>query len=196
MTLAERLRGRLRVGADDLLIGDLNGEPPEPPAGWRPAAVLIAVTDRADPGVLLTRRTDTMRNHAGQIAFPGGSVDPDDAGPADAALREAWEEIALPPAQAEVVATLDRYRTVTGFEVSPVLAVVPADLPLTPAPAEVEAIFEVPLAFLLDRANHATGSGWFDGRERQFHELTFGEWRIWGATAAMIVNLSRRLAWP
>ncbi|MBD8677138.1 CoA pyrophosphatase [Sphingomonas sp. CFBP 13720] len=196
MTLAERLRGGLRAVADDLLVGDLNGEPPEPLTGWRPAAVLIAVTDRADPGVLLTRRTDTMRNHAGQIAFPGGSVDPDDAGPAEAALREAWEEIALPPAQAEVVATLDRYRTVTGFEVSPVLAVVPAGLPLVPAPAEVEAIFEVPLTFLLDRANHATGSGWHDGRERQFHELIFGEWRIWGATAAMIVNLSRRLAWP
>jgi len=196
MTLAERLRAQLAAPAGPLLVGDLNGEAPMPAEGWRPAAVLIAVTDRAEPGVLLTQRTGDLRTHAGQVAFPGGSIDAHDAGAIGAALREAAEEIALPTNAAEVVATLDRYHTVTGFEVTPVLATVPADLPLVPHPREVDAIFEVPLAFLLDPANHGRGSRWHDGRERQFYELIFGERRIWGATAAMIVNLAQRLTWP
>lgn len=196
MTLAERLRARLAAPAGPLLVGDLNGEAPMPEGGWRAAAVLIAVTDRPEPGVLLTQRTGDLRTHAGQVAFPGGSIDPSDAGPVDAALREAAEEIALPIGTAEVVATLDRYHTVTGFEVTPVLAVVPADLPLVANPREVDAIFEVPLAFLLDAANHGRGSRWHDGRERHYYELIFGERRIWGATAAMIVNLAQRLTWP
>jgi 8-oxo-dGTP pyrophosphatase MutT (NUDIX family) len=196
MTLADRLLARLAQPGAALLTGDLNGEAPMPHTGWRAAAVLIAVTDRADPGVLLTQRTQGLRTHAGQIAFPGGSVDAADADPVAAALREAWEEIALPPDLARIVAPLDRYRTVTGFDVTPVLAVIPPDLPLVPAPHEVEAIFEVPLAFLLDTANHGTGSRWFEGTERHYHELIFGERRIWGATAAMIVNLARRLTWP
>ncbi len=195
MTLAERLRARLAAPAGPLLTGDLNGEAPMPDHGWRPAAVLIAVTDRADPGVLLTQRTGDLRTHAGQVAFPGGSIDPGDAGAVGAALREAGEEIALPADAAQVVATLDRYHTVTGFEVIPVLAVVPADLPLRPHPREVDAIFEVPLAFLLDPANRRRGSRWHEGRERHYYELIHGERRIWGATAAMIVNLSRRLTW-
>lgn len=196
MTLAERLRARLAAPAGPLLVGDLNGEAPMPEAGWRAAAVLIAVTDRAEPGVLLTQRTGDLRTHAGQVAFPGGSIDPGDAGAVGAALREASEEIALPLGSAEVVATLDRYHTVTGFEVTPVLATVPADLPLVRNPREVAAIFEVPLAFLLDVANHGRGSRWHDGRERHYYELIFGERRIWGATAAMIVNLAQRLTWP
>ncbi|MGW8190706.1 CoA pyrophosphatase [Sphingomonas hankookensis] len=196
MTLAERLRARLAAPAGPLLVGDLNGEAPMPEGGWRAAAVLIAVTDRPEPGVLLTQRTGDLRTHAGQVAFPGGSIDPTDAGPVDAALREAAEEIALAIGTAEVVATLDRYHTVTGFEVTPVLAVVPADLPLVANPREVDAIFEVPLAYLLDAANHGRGSRWHDGRERHYYELIFGERRIWGATAAMIVNLAQRLTWP
>ncbi len=196
MTLAERLRARLAAPTGPLQTGDLNGEAPMPDGGWRPAAVLIAVTDRAEPGVLLTQRTGDLRTHAGQVAFPGGSIDAQDAGAIGAALREAAEEIALPMNAAEVVATLDRYHTVTGFEVTPVLAVVPADLPLIPHPREVDAIFEVPLAFLLDRANYGRGSRWHDGRERHYYELIFGERRIWGATAAMIVNLAQRLTWP
>ncbi len=196
MMLAERLRTRLAAPTGPLQTGDLNGEAPMPDGGWRPAAVLIAVTDRAEPGVLLTQRTGDLRTHAGQVAFPGGSIDAQDVGAIGAALREAAEEIALPVNAAEVVATLDRYHTVTGFEVTPVLAVVPADLPLIPHPREVDAIFEVPLSFLLDRANHGRGSRWHDGLERHYYELIFGERRIWGATAAMIVNLARRLTWP
>lgn len=196
MTLAERLRARLAAPAGPLMVGDLNGEAPMPSGGWRAAAVLIAVTDRPQPGVLLTQRTGDLRTHAGQVAFPGGSIDPTDSGVVDAALREATEEIALPAGSAEVVATLDRYHTVTGFEVTPVLATVPADLPLIPEPREVEAIFEVPLSFLLDTANHGRGSRWHEGRERHYYEMIFDERRIWGATAAMIVNLAQRLTWP
>lgn len=160
------------------------------------AAVLVAITDRAAPGIILTQRTDTMRRHAGQVAFPGGRIDPEDDGPVAAALREAEEEIALPRHVVDVVGTVDRYRTGTGFEVTPVLAVVPPDLMLVPSEAEVAAVFEVPLSFLLDPANHRCASAQWQGRERHFYEIMWEDRRIWGATAAMIVNLSRRLPWP
>ena len=196
MTLAERLRAALEAGHREtpvLLAGDHFDFDPE--MAGHPAAVLVAVTDRADPGVILTQRTETLRRHAGQIAFPGGRIDPGDAGPVGAALREAQEEIALAPALVEVVGTSDRYRTVTGFDVTPVVGVVPPDLPLVPSEAEVAAAFEVPLAFLLDPANQREGSALYQGRERRYYEILWGERRIWGATAAMLVNLSRRLKW-
>src|SRR3546814_4866005 len=118
-----------------------------------PAAVLVPVTDRAEPGVILTQRTKTLSRHPGQIAFPGGRVDPGDADVTAAALREAEEEIGLPPARVTVIGAADRYRTITGFEVTPIVGVVPPDLVLTPHEAEVAEVFEVPLAFLLDGAN-------------------------------------------
>jgi 8-oxo-dGTP pyrophosphatase MutT (NUDIX family) len=157
--------------------------------------VLVAVTDRADPGVILIQRTDTLRRHPGQVAFPGGRIDPEDDGPVDAALREAEEEIALPRASVQVVGTAERYRTVTGYDVTPVVAVVPPDLPLIPAEAEVASVFEVPLSFLLDHANHREASTQYQGQERRYYEILWDDRRIWGATAAMIVNLSRRLQW-
>jgi 8-oxo-dGTP pyrophosphatase MutT (NUDIX family) len=195
MMLAERLARALADAdpATDYLTGDspdLVGRP-DPTA----AAVLVAVTDRAEPGVILTQRTETLRRHAGQVAFPGGRVDPEDADIVAAALREAEEEIALPPTQVKVVGTADRYRTGTGFEIVPVIGVVPPDLPLVPSEAEVARVFEVPLAFLFDPANLTRGSGMWQGRERHFYEMTWDGHRIWGATAAMIVNLSRRLRW-
>ena len=196
MTLAERLRAALDAGhraTPVLLAGDHFDFDPE--VAGHPAAVLVAVTDRAEPGVILTQRTETLRRHAGQIAFPGGRIDPGDDGPVGAALREAQEEIALAPALVEVVGTADRYRTVTGFDVTPVVGVVPPDLPLVPSEAEVAAAFEVPLAFLLDPANQREGSALYQGRERRYYEILWGERRIWGATAAMLVNLSRRLKW-
>jgi 8-oxo-dGTP pyrophosphatase MutT (NUDIX family) len=159
-----------------------------------PAAVLIAVTDRAEPGVILTVRREHLRTHAGQIAFPGGRVDPGEE-PVEAALREAQEEILLDPAMVEVVAELDPYLTVTGYVVTPVLGVVPPDLPLQPHEHEVADWFEAPLEFLLDPANQQRQSALFEGRERHYYEIMWNERRIWGATAAMIVNLSRRLRW-
>ena len=157
--------------------------------------MLIAVTDRQVPGVILTQRTETLRRHAGQVAFPGGRIDPGDAGPVGAALREAQEEIALPPDTVEVVGITDSYRTVTNYVVTPVIGVVPPDLRLTPSEAEVASVFEVPLAFLLDAANQHERVAEYQGRERRYYEILWQDRRIWGATAAMLVNLSRRLQW-
>lgn len=198
MTLAERLHDALHSGGGDdvvLLTGDHRDLDPSPDATLAAAAVLIAVTDRADPGVILTRRTDTLSRHAGQIAFPGGRIDPDDADAIAAALREAEEEIALPRAAVTVIGAADRYRTITNFEVTPVIGVVAPDLVFVPACAEVAEVFEVPLGFVLDSANHVEATVEFQGRNRHYYEITWNGHRIWGATAAMIVNLSRRLRW-
>ncbi|WP_454278218.1 CoA pyrophosphatase [Sphingomonas sp. Marseille-Q8236] len=195
MTLAERLaQAMARIPAADLLTGD-GVETHEMTVTPTAAAVLVPVTDRAEPGVVLTQRTENLRNHAGQIAFPGGRADPGDADLVATALREAEEEIGLSPGAVTIVGLADRYRTVTGFEVTPVLGVIPPDLTLHPAEAEVADLFEVPLAFLLDPAHHHRVSAPWRGRTRHFYEILWNDRRIWGATAAMIVNLSRRLQW-
>jgi 8-oxo-dGTP pyrophosphatase MutT (NUDIX family) len=196
VTLTERLRAALDATHDEgpiLLPGDSHDFDPE--FTGRPAAVLVAVTDRADPGVILTLRNANMRSHAGQVAFPGGRIDPEDDGPVGAALREAEEEIALPRSQVAIVGMADRYRTVTGYDVTPVIGVVPPDLPLVPAEAEVADVFEVPLRVLLDSANHLERSALFRGAMRHYYEIPWEDRQIWGATAAMLVNLSRRLRW-
>ena len=160
----------------------------------RLAAVMIAVTERPEPGVILTVRREHMRTHAGQIAFPGGRQDPGEAAVA-AALREAQEEILLDPAEVDVIGEIEPYRTVTGYIVTPVVGVIPPDLPLEPHEHEVADWFEAPLDFLLDPANQQRRSALFQGVERHYYEIVWNERRIWGATAAMIVNLSRRLQW-
>ncbi len=198
MTLAERLRVALDAEHDDapeLIVGDVLDEPAAADGVPVAAAVLVAVTDRPRPGLILTQRTDTLRRHAGQVAFPGGRIDPEDADATAAALREAREEIGLEPHAVELVGLADCYRTVTGFEVQPVVAVIPPDLVLTPQPGEVAAIFEAPLDFVLDPANQLQSSVEWQGRDRHFYEILWQEFRIWGATAAMLVNLSRRLKW-
>ena len=194
MRLADRLRDALERGHErrpTLLAGD--DAIGEAQVERVPAAVLIPVVDRAEPTVILTERPKTMRKHPGQISFPGGRIDPGDSGPVDAALREAEEEIALPRSAVEVIGIADLYRTITGFEVTPVLAVVPPDLDLTPCPGEVESLFEAPLHFLLDPRRQAVRTVEWRGRERKYYEIEWEGRRIWGATAAMIVNLSRRL---
>lgn len=196
MTLAGRLRAALAAGSSSdagLLLSDGNGLVPD--AEGHPAAVLVAITDREHPGIILTQRPETMRRHPGQIAFPGGRIDPGDDGPIAAALREAEEEIALAPSLVEIVGTFDLYRTITGYDVTPVIGVVPPDLTFIPHEVEVADVFEIPLAFLLDSANHRESRMMLEGRERHFYEILFAERRIWGATAAMLVNLSRRLQW-
>jgi 8-oxo-dGTP pyrophosphatase MutT (NUDIX family) len=195
MTLAERLRTALAANdhAPVLLPGD--GIAPYNDGEPAPAAVLVAITDRHQPGVILTRRTDTMRRHAGQVAFPGGRVDPDDADVAAAALREAEEEIALPRDAVEVIGAADLYLTVTGYAVTPVIGVIAPDLHYHPNEAEVADVFEVPLGFVLDPANHVQTRAEWQGRQRTYYEINWQDRRIWGATAAMMVNLSRRLRW-
>jgi 8-oxo-dGTP pyrophosphatase MutT (NUDIX family) len=192
MTLAERLRAALAsVPAEPPLAGDLPELRAEADV---PAAVLIAITDREEPGVILTVRREHMRTHAGQVAFPGGRIDPGEDAVA-AALREAHEEILLDPAVAELVGPIESYRTVTGYVVTPVICVVPPDLPLEPHEHEVADWFEAPLLYLLDSANQSQRTALFQGRERHYYEINWEGRRIWGATAAMIVNLSRRLQW-
>ena len=159
-----------------------------------PAAVLIAITDRAQPGVILTVRREHLRTHAGQVAFPGGRIDPGEDALA-AALREAQEELLLDPAKVEIVGTIEPYRTVTGYVVTPVIGVIPPDLPLEPHEHEVADWFEADLVVVLDPASHQQQSALFQGRERHYYEIHWNGRRIWGATAAMIVNLSRRLKW-
>ncbi len=195
MRLAERLRAALVAGharSPELLAGDLV-ELEETSAEATPAAVLVPVVDRPSPTVILTLRPETMRKHAGQISFPGGRIDPGDQDAVAAALREAEEEIGLSPFLVEVIGVADAYRTVTGFEVTPVLGVVPPDARLAPHAGEVAALFEAPLDYLLDPANHAVREAEWRGRTRTYYEIQWRERRIWGATAAMIVNLSRRL---
>lgn len=194
MSIEARLRAAL-AGAPpaDLLAGD-SREPIAPGAALTAAAVLVPITDRRDPGVVLTQRLATLRRHAGQIAFPGGRIDPEDEDAIAAALREAEEEIALPRHLPRVIGAADLYHTGTGYAVTPVVAIVPPDLAFTPNADEVADVFEVPLDFLLDPANHGEARLTWQGRERHFFEIHWGERRIWGATAAMIVNLARRLA--
>lgn len=198
MTLADRLRNALETGhgmETVLLTGDHRDLELDQSAPLMNAAVLVAVTDRSRPGVILTQRTDTLSRHPGQVAFPGGRIDPGDSGAIDAALREAEEEIALPRDRVIVIGEADRYRTVTGFDVTPVIGIVPPDLILVPSAAEVAQVFEVPLDFVLDAANHVEATVEWQGRNRHYYEINWDGHRIWGATAAMIVNLSRRLRW-
>ncbi len=196
MMLAHRLaQGLARPLADDVLLpGDTSRPLPHTGPDLTPAAVLIAITARAAPGVLLTQRPASMRRHAGQIAFPGGRIDPGDDGPITAALREAEEEIGLARHHVTVIGATDQYSTGTGFDITPVIGIVPPDLPLTPNTAEVEDWFEVPLAYLLDPANHAPASTMWQGVRRDYFEIHWQTRRIWGATAGMIVNLARRMA--
>jgi len=190
MLSADRIAAALALaGPHDVLPGDLLEETAEPA---RAAAVLVAITDRERPGLILTTRPDTMRNHAGQIAFPGGRIDPGES-PSEAALREAWEEINLDPAHVRLLGEADNYRTVTNFLVTPVVAMVTPDLPLVANPDEVVDWFEVPLDFVLDPANQHRKQAMFRGQIRHYFEIPWEGRRIWGATAAMLVNLARRL---
>jgi 8-oxo-dGTP pyrophosphatase MutT (NUDIX family) len=192
LNLADRLRAALSSPASE---SPLEGDLPELRAkADLPAAVLVAITDRTEPGIILTVRREHMRTHAGQIAFPGGRLDPGEDAVA-AALREAHEEILLDPSAVEVAGAIEPYRTVTGYIVTPVIGVIPPDLPLEPHEHEVADWFEAPLEFLLDPGNHQCRSALFQGVERHYYEIMWNRRRIWGATAAMIVNLSRRLQW-
>ncbi len=162
----------------------------EPP---RPAAVLVGVVLREELTVLLTQRTHTLPTHAGQIAFPGGKLEPHDDGPVAAALRESAEEIGLDPSYVETLGFLDGYRTGTGFTVAPVVALIRPGFDLKPDPREVDDVFEVPLAFLMDEANHQKHAREWRGRQRHYYAMPYGERYIWGATAGMIKNMHQRL---
>ncbi|WP_397577491.1 CoA pyrophosphatase [Sphingorhabdus sp.] len=160
----------------------------------RAAAVLIPITDRAEPGVILTQRPAWLRSHAGQVAFPGGKVDDTDENSIFAALREAEEELNIPPARVEVIGVADTYYSGSGYSIAPVVGIIPPDLEIQPNPQEVEDWFEVPLAFLLDPANSIKKVANWNGQQRSYYDMQWGERRIWGVTAGIIANLVRRLA--
>lgn len=196
MTLRERLARAHARGMESR-----DHDPVDDAYAWpdvatrRKAAVLMAVTDGARPGIILTERPKTMPSHPGQVAFPGGRIDPTDADALAAALREAEEEVGLPRHLVDVVGQTDEFRTGSGYDIAPFLAVVPHDAPLVRNEREVDEIFTAPLDFLLDPANHAQQTVHWDGAPRSYYEMYWEGHRIWGVTAGIIVNLARRLQW-
>mgnify|MGYP000482260581 FL=1 len=185
---AEWLRKRFLAGLPD--TGTL--EEGVPPGPLRPAAVLVPIVLREpEPTVLLTRRTDHLHHHPGQVSFPGGRVEDEDASPIDTALRETEEEISLHRAHVELLGCLPQYQTGTGFDITPVVGLVTPPFELQIDPFEVAEVFEVPLSFLLDESNHQRHSAVIRGVRREYYAMPYGEYFIWGATAGMLVSLQR-----
>ena len=186
----ERLRASL---LPEPLAGHFVAEEGSSGLSLTPAAVLFPIVLRDDGHtVLLTQRTAHLKDHAGQISFPGGRVEAADQSPEHTALREAQEEIGLAPERVEIIGYLPEYRTGTGFRVTPVVALVQPPFDLQPDPFEVAEIFEVPLGFLLDPGNHQQHSLHYRGALRNYYAMPYGGYFIWGATAGMIRSLCER----
>ncbi len=162
--------------------------------GLIPAAVLVGIVTGPAPGILLTKRTAHLRQHSGQVSFPGGRIDPTDRDPEAAALREAQEEVGLDPARAEVLGRMRDFVTGTGYRITPVVALLSPGFVIAPSPYEVEAVFQLPLAVLLDPKAPVRRQVSFGGKPREFWVWPHPEHEIWGATAAILVDLARRLA--
>ena len=187
--------GRSFAGTSDF---DFNPEwrPAEPPR-LRAASVLVPlVARRGGPRVVLTRRAARLRHHPGQIAFPGGKQDPGDPTALDAALREAWEEIGLPPGAVTILGSFDRHETVTRFSVTPFVGLVAPGFEPRIDPSEVEEVFEVPLAFLVDPAHRRRHRRVWGGGSREYLAIPYGPYYIWGATARMLARLGDRIGGP
>lgn len=176
--------------------GDFDLNPqlrPARPRALSPAAVLLPIIDSSEPSILFTRRTEHLSRHAGQVSFPGGRAQNEDNSLIDTALRETREEIGITSDFISVAGFLDTYETGTGYAILPVVGVLRKGFALIPNVDEVAEIFEVPLAFLLDPANSERHSGDWQGRKREFYAFRYGGHYIWGATAAMLVNLRDRI---
>ncbi len=173
---------------------DLNPDMYEPAEKLTPAAVLVPIVERAEGlTVLLTKRTAHLHDHAGQVSFPGGRVDPGDNGPVSTALRETEEEIGLARHHVRLIGQLDTYVTRTGFEISPLVGLIAPPFELRPDDFEVAEVFEVPLGFILDPASQQRQSRMFKGALRHFYVFPYDDYYIWGATAGMLVNLTEVL---
>jgi 8-oxo-dGTP pyrophosphatase MutT (NUDIX family) len=187
------LRARLRRAPPGYAVyGDDGTEGRE--AASTPAAVLIPLVVHKELTVLFTQRTAHLKNHSGQVSFPGGRAEPGDASAEFTALRETEEEIGLAMQRVEVLARLPDYRTRTGFRVTPVIGLVAPPLELAPDPREVAEVFEVPLAFLMEERNRQRRTREFQGQQVGYYVFEYGERVIWGATAGILVNLNRMLA--
>jgi len=202
----DRARAKLTLDVppalhDSTLEGFVRGDLDQDPQTWkevgvtpsRPAAVLVPVVDHAEPGVLLTMRTSDLPSHAGQIAFPGGKIEATDASPVAAAVREAHEEIGLDGALIEPIGYLDLYLTFSGFRILPLVARVIPSYALRINASEVADAFEVPLAFVMDGANHKKASRDWKGVTRYYYEMPYGERYIWGVTAGILRNLYEKI---
>jgi 8-oxo-dGTP pyrophosphatase MutT (NUDIX family) len=186
----EHLRDRLHISTEAEILGD---EAAAASPGL-PAAVLIGLVDRRDgPTVLLTKRTDHLKDHPGQISFPGGRIEPEDATIEAAALREAEEEIGLDPTKVDIIQRLSPYDTTTGFRIHPVVGWIEPPFDIKPDDFEVAEIFELPLAFILDPTNHQRQFHIRNNQRRSYYVLPYQGRFIWGATAGMLVNFSRLL---
>jgi 8-oxo-dGTP pyrophosphatase MutT (NUDIX family) len=192
-TLAERLRQSFAdADRDPSPLVDEIGQVDDIATLTR-AAVLVPIIEAPSPRVLLTVRHEALRAHAGQVAFPGGRIDPEDDGPIGAALREAWEEVRLPSERVQVIGVARSYATRSGYLITPVVGVIPEGIELHPQEDEVSGLFEVPLDILLAEANHLRRSLVFEGNQRHFYEIDWPDQRIWGVTAGLIVDLAPRL---
>lgn len=194
MSLAEDLRRALAEGAhrDTPQVGDERRTQRPPTADPAAAAVLVAFIDRPRPAIILTRRTEALRNHAGQVAFPGGRIDAGEDAIA-AVLREAEEEIALPRDRVEIVGLGPTYLTGTNYHVTPVVATVPDGLMLTPNPAEVAAVFDIPVDSLFAPANRERHEAEWQGATWRYYRITGHDETVWGASAGIVINLAAQL---
>lgn len=188
-TAEARLIKALSLPAGPSSDFDLNVELRRSEGGLRPAAVLVAITGKS---LLLTKRASHLKHHAGQIAFPGGKVDASDSSVEAAALREAREEIGLPEENVQLLGQLPRHETVTGFNVTPVLAVVRRAFQPVPERGEVDEVFEVPLDHVLNPANFAIERRLWKGEWRRYYAVPYGPYYIWGATARILRGLADR----
>ncbi|MEY4965068.1 MAG: hypothetical protein RL274_651 [Pseudomonadota bacterium] len=194
--MLEQLRASLLQQLPDVTAhDDYPFDPAQRPSGFGAvkASVLLPILLRDEPMLLFTRRTESLARHSGQVSFPGGRREPGDLSPVETALRETFEETGIAPAFVTVAGYLDRYLTGTGFDIQPVVGQLAEGFALTPDPREVAEIFEVPLAYLCNPANLRRESREIAGLQRSFYAFTYKEHEIWGATAAIIVDLAQRL---